>query len=458
MPIEQKIREGVQLRLMSSVELVRSTLEPYGMWVRQTLGVPLAETITLEVDSNPGDAIAVQLLEALPIVANTKARTGSWGSLIERWVLPSHVSPRVAVSLQRQRNPSAAPAQVWEPEWKDCPLALKLKGLAHPVISVKMPTHFPPCEYPFRHVESQHWLIVHREDATQALILIQQVCEKTERYLETAYGRTRLHTKYDWDSVLLDETTQRMVRTDFELFFGREEWFRQHNLPYRRGYLLWGSPGNGKSATIRIMAAHPYIQPYALDLSDLEKQNSDIHLLFEQAAANTPALIILEDLDRAFPNEGKRTNERSITFQTFLNCLDGVGTQDGIIVVATANDPTLLDAAILKRPGRFDRVVHFRNPDADLRRHYYRKLSPVLSGGQFEPAIEKTDGFSFAQLRETYIMGAQSAFEHARQVVIDDIFEAIELQTSGAYELKKLDNGSGFVHSVQPASNSAVRG
>jgi cell division protease FtsH len=98
--------------------------------------------------------------------------------------------------------------------------------------------------------------------------------------------------------------------------------------------------------------------------------------------------VILEDLDRAFPTEGKRTQERTVSFQTLLNCLDGVGTQDGVIVVATANDPTCLDAAILKRPGRFDRVVQFRNPDTDLRREYYRRLNATLAGdghrGRFE--------------------------------------------------------------------------
>jgi SpoVK/Ycf46/Vps4 family AAA+-type ATPase len=50
--------------------------------------------------------------------------------------------------------------------------------------------------------------------------------------------------------------------------------------------------------------------------------------------------------------------------------LDGVGTQDGLIVVATANDPSMLDATILKRPRRFDRVIPFRPPDSDLRADY----------------------------------------------------------------------------------------
>jgi hypothetical protein len=292
---------------------------------------------------------------------------------IESWALPSGVSPRIAGSLQRERKPSAAPVPVWELDWQDCPVAFKLRGLARYVVSVKVRLIFPPGDMPVLPPSSgQHWFITYREDAARVLLLKQQVQDQTERYLETTCSRTRLQARYDWDAVLLDSNTSRMVRSDFELFFEREDWFRQHNLPYRRGYLLWRPPGYGKTATLRVMAAHPHIQPYALDLSDMEEKSADVLHLFEKAAANTPALVILEDLDRAFPTEGKHTQERRVSFQTLLNCLDRVGTQDGVIVVATANDPTCLDPAILKRPGRFDRVV------------------------QFEIAIEKAEGFSFA--------------------------------------------------------------
>lgn len=294
---------------------------------------------------------------------------------------------------------------------------------------------------------------MHREDAAKALLLKQEVQDQTERYLETANSKTRLQARYDWESVVMDANTRRMVRSDFELFFERESWFRQHNLPYRRGYLFWGPPGNGKTATLRVMAAHPFIQPYTLDLSDSEEKSADVLHLFEKAAENTPALIILEDLDRAFPTEGKRTQERTVSFQTLLNCLDGVGSQDGVIVVATANDPTCLDAAILKRPGRFDRVVQYRNPDAELRRQYYLRLSPALTGEQFEIAIEQTEGFSFAQLRETFILGAQSAFEHGRDVGVADVIEAIDLQAAGAQDLKTSVAAPGFVRHSEPQTS-----
>jgi len=78
---------------------------------------------------------------------------------------------------------------------------------------------------------AQHWFICHREDAAKVLLLIQKAESETERYLETAYGKTRLQGKYDWDAVILDSNVRRLVRNDFDLFFEREDWFRQHNLP-----------------------------------------------------------------------------------------------------------------------------------------------------------------------------------------------------------------------------------
>jgi cell division protease FtsH len=129
-----------------------------------------------------------------------------------------------------------------------------------------------------------------------------------------------------------------------------------------------------------------------------------------------------------------------------------VGSQDGVIVVATANHPEALDAAILKRPGRFDRVVQFRNPDADLRREYYRRLSPILRGEKFEIAISQTEGFSFAQLRETYILGAQLAFSDGREIRAEDVIEAIELHAAGTQNLKTSVAATGFVSNAERAT------
>jgi hypothetical protein len=262
MPAQLNIPDKVQVRLTYAEESIRASLEPYAAWVEEMVGVPLSETLTLEVDCNPGDAVAEELLRGLPVTSATKVRNGAWRDLVECWALPPAVSPRIAVSLQRERRPKIAPISVWELDWQDCPVALKLRGLGRRVVSLKVPLVFPPGDTPIvTNSPLRHWFIAHRDDAAKVLLLKQQVQGKTERYLETAYGQTRLQARYDWDTLVLDSTARRMVRTDFELFFEREEWFRQHNLPYRRGYLLWGPPGNGKSYAIRVMAAHPHIEP-----------------------------------------------------------------------------------------------------------------------------------------------------------------------------------------------------
>jgi hypothetical protein len=77
----------------------------------------------------------------------------------------------------------------------------------------------------------------------------------------------------------------------------------------------------------------------------------------------------------------------------------------------------------------------------------------VLTGDQFEIAIEQTEGFSFAQLRETYILGAQSAFEHGRDIGVADVIEAIELQAAGAQDLKTSVAVPGFVRHTEPSTS-----
>ena len=124
-----KLNTPVQIRLTSSVESVRASLEPYREWIEQMIGVSLSETLTLEVDCNPGDAVAEELLQGLPVASLTKARNSSWRRLIESWSLPPG-SPRIAASLQRERMPNAPPFPVWEIDWQDSPVAFRLRGLS----------------------------------------------------------------------------------------------------------------------------------------------------------------------------------------------------------------------------------------------------------------------------------------------------------------------------------------
>jgi hypothetical protein len=74
MPVKLKMPDKMQVRLTSATELMRASLEPYVSWIEQTIGVPLGETLTVEVDSNPGDAVAAQLLDGLPLTSGLGGR------------------------------------------------------------------------------------------------------------------------------------------------------------------------------------------------------------------------------------------------------------------------------------------------------------------------------------------------------------------------------------------------
>jgi len=179
--------------------------------------------------------------------------------------------------------------------------------------------------------------------------------------------------------------------------------------------------------------------------------------MFRCAANAAPSVIVIEDIDRAFPcipSSGVRCN---VSLHQLLNCLDGIDSQDGVVVVATANDPTVLDAAILRRPGRFDRVVAVPAPDRQLRLQYFTKFNPHLNEEALFRAAEESDDFSFAQLKEAYILAGQKAFERNTSVTGNDLLEGIRILRGGMALVSDYKRKVGFVESsFQESEISAV--
>jgi transitional endoplasmic reticulum ATPase len=176
------------------------------------------------------------------------------------------------------------------------------------------------------------------------------------------------------------------------------------------------------------MASHPMLSAYTLDFSQKQLDNDDLTYLFETAADHAPALVIFEDLDRLFGKVPETDNRTNITFQHLLSCLDGLATFDGLIVVATANDQTALDAAILRRPGRFDRAVLFQKPTTEIRRKYLARLAGnVLGKETLDWAAHQTNQMSFAQLREIYILAGETAFRTKTQIDQTGLAQAIQV-------------------------------
>lgn len=134
---------------------------------------------------------------------------------------------------------------------------------------------------------------------------------------------------------------------------------------------------SGKTSAIRVMSSHPAMTAFALNFSDENADDGTLSSLFEAVGRNAPSLVIFKrprPALRAVCRSVVPHNRSRITFQHLLGCLEGLVSQDGVIFVATANDPTALDMAILRRPGRFDRVVVFPRSASSLRVAYLQRL------------------------------------------------------------------------------------
>ena len=243
-------------------------------------------------------------------------------------------------------------------EWGDCPIALKFYLHGTVLVAINVPFFDGPAS---NYASIARLVIARRDCAREAIRLIGWIVRKDRQpRIQIQDGPARQISPCRWDDLVLAQTVVSLVRDDFESFFERKSWFRKNKLPFRRGYLFHGPPGNGKTSVIRAMMSSKGLTAHTLRFFDLHKDDSDLDRLFEEAMKDRPSMILLEDIDRAFPKSGE--SKSNISLQQLLNCLDGVGTGNGVVVVASANDARLLDPAILRRPGRFDRRGSFPKP------------------------------------------------------------------------------------------------
>lgn len=159
-------------------------------------------------------------------------------------------------------------------------------------------------------------------------------------------------------SVILDRGITDRIITDCNDFIGNSLWYTKRGIPYRRGYLLYGPPGCGKSSFITALAGKLEYGICLLNLSERGLTDDRLNHLLNVAPEQT--IILLEDIDAAFISRESTLQQKSafdglnrITFSGLLNCLDGVASTEARIVFMTTNYIDRLDPALI-RPGRID--------------------------------------------------------------------------------------------------------
>lgn len=221
------------------------------------------------------------------------------------------------------------------------------------------------------------------EEPLQAFFKLCKAFSKTSRHGTTTVTTsrvTKLVPKRRLSTVEIDKEDRESLLRDITEFFRSEtlEHYRSMGMPYRRGYLLHGLPGTGKSSLSLALAGHFDLELISINLGD---PAVDDHELAEQfATAPSRCIVLMEDVDsagigREKPNitendeeetktdkESKKSKNKKlmtssrVTLSGLLNVLDGVAAEEGRLVILTSNNPEFLDSALI-RPGRIDRRI-----------------------------------------------------------------------------------------------------
>jgi cell division protease FtsH len=210
-----------------------------------------------------------------------------------------------------------------------------------------------------------------------------------------------------------------------------------------KGVLLYGPPGTGKTLLARAVAGEAGVPFYSISGSDFVEMfvgvgASRVRDLFEQAKANAPAIVFVDEIDAVGRHRGAGFggghDEREQTLNQLLVELDGFDTKGGVIVIAATNRPDILDPALL-RPGRFDRQIVVAQPDLAGRKGILRvhaRGKPFASDVDLDVIAKRTPGFTGADLANVINEGALlTARANQTQIQMASLEEAIDRVTAG---------------------------
>ena len=204
-----------------------------------------------------------------------------------------------------------------------------------------------------------------------------------------------------------DEAVEELV--EIKDFLSDAERFQKVGAKIPKGVLLYGPPGTGKTLLARAVAGEAGAPFYSISGSDFVEMfvgvgASRVRDLFEQAKANAPAIIFIDEIDAVGRHRGAGLggghDEREQTLNQMLVEMDGFDVTGGVILIAATNRPDILDPALL-RPGRFDRQIAVERPDLNGRYEILKvhaKGKPISDDIDLMAVARRTPGFTGADL------------------------------------------------------------
>ncbi|HEV2889800.1 MAG TPA: ATP-dependent zinc metalloprotease FtsH [Frankiaceae bacterium] len=210
-----------------------------------------------------------------------------------------------------------------------------------------------------------------------------------------------------------------------------------------KGVLLYGPPGTGKTLLARAVAGEAGVPFYSISGSDFVEMfvgvgASRVRDLFDQAKANAPAIIFVDEIDAVGRHRGAGLggghDEREQTLNQLLVEMDGFDVKGGVILIAATNRPDILDPALL-RPGRFDRQIVVDRPDLEGRKAILRvhsKGKPLSKDVDLDVIARRTPGFTGADLANVINEGALlTARKNLKEITGEILEESIDRVIAG---------------------------
>lgn len=189
---------------------------------------------------------------------------------------------------------------------------------------------------------------------------------------------------------------------DIKKFWDGRETFRKYKYVHKRGILLHGDPGCGKSGIIQLCIKYVVEEMDGLVINIKDHYQVELFDEFIQTIRKIepqrPLIVVMEDLDAL-------TGEDKYVTSKLLNILDGIKQIDGVVYLASTNYPEKLEERVSNRPSRFDRRYRIESPDEKIRESYIRfKLSEEdLAKIDIGEWVKDSSGFSIAHLKELII-------------------------------------------------------
>jgi len=244
-----------------------------------------------------------------------------------------------------------------------------------------------------------------------------------------------------WSDVILSPEIKEEFMLNIIFPLENEESCKLNGIPWRRGLMLGGKAGTGKTQVCRVLCSELpknvtliWTTPKAL------YDEHTIQLLFDAARFFSPTLIIIEDIDFIGLS---RDFARNPILGELLTQLDGNDPNDGIFVIATTNRPELLDEALANRPSRFDVQILFELPNPEQRKQIIELFSKNMEFGELlnmNVIVEATKDLSGSHIKEIFVHCQLAALKTKTKVMNKDILTKAE-----HYKKNLIKNGKDMI-------------